>query len=123
MTRRDLPFNGTNASIPITHSTYNTTNGTFCVTSLLTELTAYTGSNLTNAFADSLVIGANATALHLIEASPRTALCSDCIFAALDLIEEAYPQAGSIQVGSNVTINQYLNGTCNATGYHITTST
>ncbi len=120
--RRDMPFNGTNATIPITSSEYNQTNGTFCVTSVLTEVSAYLGANLTNPFVDTLVLGGNSTALNLLGMIPHTALCSDCIYAGVDLIEEQYPQLGSISIAGNMTVNQYLDGVCNATGLQMTMS-
>ncbi|CAD6568441.1 MAG: hypothetical protein TREMPRED_004540 [Tremellales sp. Tagirdzhanova-0007] len=117
-----LPFNGTNATIPISNSTYNSTNGTFCVTSVLTEVSAYLGVNLTNSFVDTVILGGNATALQSLEMIPPSALCSDCVFAALDLVGQEYPQVGMINLSSNYTVGMYLNGTCNATGFNYTTN-
>lgn len=120
--KTSAPFNGTNATIPISNSTYNTTNGTFCATSLLTEVSAYLGANLTNSFIDNAVLSGNTTILNMLEMIPPTALCNDCIFAALDLIEDEFPQVGSVPISANVTLNSYLNGTCNATGYVVSTN-
>lgn len=120
--KTSMPFNGTNATIPISPTTYNETGGTFCVTSLLTELSAYIGVNLTNSYVDTLILGGNSTALRMIEMIPRTALCSDCVFGAVDLIYQEYPQVGSLQLSSNMTVNAYLNGLCNSTGYSLTIS-
>jgi hypothetical protein len=104
---------------------YNTTNGTFCATSLLTELQSYLGANLSLPYIATAALGGNAT-VQLIEKIPPKALCSDCIFAAVDLIEEQYPGLGNISLGAingtNTTLNQFLTGTCNAT-YSITKST
>lgn len=105
---------------------YNTTNGTFCATSLLTELQSYLGANLSLPYIATAALGGNATVVQLIENIPPKALCSDCIFAAVDLIEEQYPWLGNVSIttmnGTNTTLNQFLIGTCNAT-YSITKST
>jgi hypothetical protein len=104
---------------------YNTTNGAFCATSLLTELQSYLGANLSLPYIATAALGGNATVVQLIEKIPTKALCSDCIFAAVDLIEEQYPWFGNISLGAingtNTTLNQFLVGTCNAT-YNITKS-
>ena len=116
------PFNATNATIPIASGGYNATNGTFCATSLLTELSSYLGANLTIPYVLTVALGANSTALQTLEMIPPTALCSECIFAALDLVEQEYPSIGNYSVASNYTLNQYLEGTCAADGYNITTN-
>lgn len=118
-----MPFNGTNASIPVVSPQYNHTNGTFCVTSVLTEVSAYLGANLTNNYVDTFALGANSSATRLLKSIPPSALCSDCIFAAVDLIEEEYPTLGMLQLGNstmNTTLNQLLNGTCAAQSYNVT---
>jgi hypothetical protein len=114
---RTEPESFDNATIPINSTSYNSTNGTFCVTDLATDLSAYLGVNLTNNYIDSLALGANITALQAVTAIPPTALCSDCVYAALDLIYTEYPQFGNITVDrrNNVTINSFLNQTCSAT--------
>lgn len=114
----------TNATIPLNSTSYNSTNGTFCLTELATNITGYLGVNLTNSYIDTLVLGGNYTALQALGSIPPTALCSDCIFAAVDLIEQQYPLAGDLIVSrpSNLTINGYLNNTCQATGLNVTES-
>ena len=119
-----------NPPIPIS-SAYNSTNGTFCVTSVLTQLSAYFGANLTLPYLESF-IGAgsttkNTTALTRAENISTTILCNPCIFAALDLTEEVYPSLGLVTVSSiygllnmstptsvtaNTTINTLVNSTC-----------
>lgn len=116
------PFNGTNATIPISSAGYNSTNGTFCVTSLLTELSAYLGTNLTNSLVDAAILSGNRSTLQMIQMIPPTALCSDCVFAAVDLIYQEYPEVGSLPVSANLTVNTALNGQCNATRFQLTSS-
>ena len=111
-----------NAPIPIS-SAYNETNGTFCVTSVLTQLSAYFKANLTLPFIESIVDGGNRTALGLAERISPTILCNDCIFGAIDVVEEAYPTLGDVPLSAiygyfnrttsvNTTINGLVNGTC-----------
>jgi len=111
-----------NAPIPIS-SAYNTTDGVFCVTSLLTQLTAYFGANFTLPYLEGLVSGTNTTAIHLAKNISTTILCNDCIFAAVDVIEDEYPVVGQItpqevlayfnmSSSLNSTVNEILNGTC-----------
>ncbi|ORY26046.1 hypothetical protein BCR39DRAFT_273539 [Naematelia encephala] len=111
-----------NPPIPIS-SAYNTTGGVFCVTSLLTQLSAYFGTNLTIPFVETIVKGGNSTALKLAEGIQSNIICNGCIFGALDVVEEAYPGVGSVPISKiygllnrtspvNTTINGFVNGTC-----------
>ena len=99
------------------------TDGVFCVTSLLTQLSAYFGANFTLPYLSGVVSGANTTALGLLENISSTVLCNECIFGAVDVIEEAYPVVGNVPVAAiygalnmtttiNTTINGLLNSTC-----------
>ena len=113
-----------NATIPLNSSAYNTTNGTFCVTSLATDLSAYLGVNLTNSYIDTVALGGNGSALRALSAIPPTALCTDCIFAAVELINEEVPQFANWTIPStNFTINSFLNGTCTDMSYNLTDGT
>jgi hypothetical protein len=112
------------APIPIT--AYNSTNGTFCVTSVLTQLSAYFGTNLTIPYITSIFSRSNSTASSLFSGISTTVLCNDCIFAAVDVVERAYPSVGDASVSSvvgalgvnsslamsNMTLNGLLNSTC-----------
>ncbi|OCF57660.1 hypothetical protein L486_05122 [Kwoniella mangroviensis CBS 10435] len=119
------PFNGNGTSsantTSLTNSTSssNSTNGTFCATSLLTELESYLGEPLTPTNIATIGLGGNSTAVDALRSIPPTALCDECIFGALSLIEEQYPQLGQIRIGGdstgNITINSFLERTCNAT--------
>ncbi|KAK4686433.1 hypothetical protein P7C73_g3688, partial [Tremellales sp. Uapishka_1] len=120
--KTSTPYNATNASIPITNATYNLTNGTFCATSLLTELSSFLGANLTDTYVETALLGGNATTVQLLKEIPYSTLCSDCIFAAADLIEESYPFLGNYSISNNVTIVQLLDGTCNAAGFNVTSN-
>ncbi|WWC63526.1 uncharacterized protein I303_106129 [Kwoniella dejecticola CBS 10117] len=99
-----------------TTSTNSTSsNGTFCAVSLLTELQSYLGEDLTPTNIATTALGGNSTALDNIKSIPPTALCDECIFGALSLVEEQYPQLGNITVVGNYTLNQFLETTCNKT--------
>jgi len=116
-----------NMSLPLMSPTYNTTNGTFCVSEALTIVESYTRINFTNSYIDSAalsLVSGNHSVLLPFEMIPPTALCFDCIYAAVDLIEEEYPSLGNIVVSKtmNATVNTYLTGMCNATGLMLTSN-
>lgn len=111
--------------IEITPENYNSTDGYFCVTSVLTQLSAYFGDDLTVPYVVSIATGANQTAQDLATSIEANFICNDCIFAAAALIEEAYPEAGSIPfdvifgalnmtspLPAGTTINEFANDTC-----------
>lgn len=113
------------APIEITPENYNSTDGYFCVTSVLTQLSAYFGDDLTVPYVASIVTGSNQTAVDLLTSIDANIICNDCIFAAAALIEEAYPEAGSVPfdvifgvlnmtspLPEGTTINEYANDTC-----------
>ncbi|KAK8854607.1 hypothetical protein IAR55_003346 [Kwoniella newhampshirensis] len=124
------PYTSANATMPMSAnstmssnstSSYNTTNGTFCATSLLTEFSSYLGTDLTTSYVTSVALGGNATALQTIESIPLSALCNECVFAALDLVEEELPFIGNISV-MNTTLNGFLDGQCNSTNLTVSTN-
>ncbi|WVO21351.1 uncharacterized protein IAS62_002659 [Cryptococcus decagattii] len=97
------------------NSTSNTTE-TYCLISVLDELSYYLGTNLSVREIATIALGGNATAVQTLASIPPTALCNDCIFGALSLIETEFPDVGtSIWIG-NTTLNQFFDTTCNATG-------
>lgn len=97
------------------NSTSNTTE-TYCLISVIDELSYYLGTNLTLQEIATIALGGNATAVQTLASIPPTALCNDCIFGALSLVETEFPDVGtSIWIG-NTTLNQYFDTTCNATG-------
>lgn len=111
------------APVPINEETYNSTDGYFCVTSLLTQYSAYLDADLTGPYILSVAQGQNDTARDLVKSTNPNALCNDCIFAGLSLIDKAYPQAGETQIktvfnyfgmdsNTDTTINGYANETC-----------
>jgi hypothetical protein len=62
-----------------------------------------------------------------------TVLCNDCIFAAVDLVEAAYPAVGNLTIQQvagvfnissslNATVNEVLNSTCAYENLTISTS-
>lgn len=103
------------------NSTSNTTE-TYCLISVLDELSYYLGTNLSVREIATIALGGNATAVQTLASIPPTALCNDCIFGALSLIETEFPDVGtSIWIG-NTTLNQFFDTTCNATGLVISQS-
>lgn len=108
---------------PITE--YNSTDGYFCVSSVLTQLSAYFGTELTLPYITSIATGENQTAYDLATSIEANVICNDCIFAALALIEQEYPEAGSVPfdiifgafnltspLPEGTTINEFANDTC-----------
>lgn len=109
--------------IPIS-SAYNQTNGTFCVSSVLTQLSAYFGTNLTIPFIASAVTGANSTAQQLALGIQPNFACNECLFGGIDVVEAAYPALGQVPIAAilqyanvsypdqTATVNSLLNSTC-----------
>lgn len=93
------------------------------MTSLLTQLSAYFGANFTVPYITAAVSGQNETAVDLALNISSTILCNECIFAAVDVIEAAYPVVGDVPIAAiygalnmstsvNTTVNELLNSTC-----------
>ncbi|ORX40004.1 hypothetical protein BD324DRAFT_615906 [Kockovaella imperatae] len=101
-----------NPPIPVTSSVYNSTNGTFCVTSLLTQLSAYFNHNITVSWIEAALMGKNSTAVQLVKEINPNILCNECIFGAVDLVVEAFPAIANISV-VNVTMKLDPNITLN----------
>lgn len=124
--------------IPINEQTYNSTDGYFCVTSFLTQLTAYFGTNATVPYIASIVSGQNSTALNLLTSINPNILCNECLFGALEVVEAAYPAIGNIELQTianyapvvglpviqapNTTINGLFNLTCAYEGLSVSTN-
>jgi hypothetical protein len=88
-------------------------NGTFCVTSLLTEVSDYLGMNLTLNSILGVAVGSDTEGRQALMEIPQTALCQDCIYAGAGLIEQQYPGIWNQTIGSgNFTVGGYLNQTC-----------
>lgn len=91
----------------------NSTESTFCVTSLLDELSSYLGTNLTVNGIFGLVLGSDQERRQALSEIPPSALCQDCIYSAAGLIEQQYPAIWSQPlVNGNFTVGGYLNETC-----------
>lgn len=96
-----------------TTSTGNSTESTFCVTSVLEELSTYLGTNLTVNGIFGLVLGSDPEGRQALTEIPQSALCQDCIYSAAGLIEQQYPGLWSQPlVNGNFTVGGYLNETC-----------
>ena len=123
--------------IALTSTPYNITNGTaFCATSLLTEVSAKVGANLTVPFfVDLYQSYQNGSIAKYASAFMPEDICNECIFAAADVLGVAYPSVGNLTLGSlgltqtnssavnsavssvaNVTLSQALDGQCAAVG-------
>lgn len=125
--------------IAIADPPYNITNGTaFCATSLLTEVSAKVGSNLTIDFFYGLYQSyQNGSIAQFATGFTPADICNECIFAAADVIGVAYPSIGNLTLGdlgltmtnsstinnavdayANITLSQALDGECAA--YNLT---
>lgn len=99
-----------NTTMPSANST---SNSTFCVTSLLDEVTSYLGMNITVNGIFDLVFGKDIEGRQALAQIPPSALCQDCIYAGAGLIEQQYPGLWNETIGSgNFTVSSYLNETC-----------
>lgn len=120
--------------VAIDSGVYNSTEGYFCVTSLLTQLSAYYGAEPSVPFLTGLVTGANETALELTKEVNPNIICNDCIFAAAAIVDRAYPDAGNVPFDAifsllnmssplpeGTTINEYANDTCAYQGRSVST--
>lgn len=123
--------------IPITEEAYNSTDGYFCVTSVLTQLSAYFGTDLAVPFFAG--IAQNQTALELATSIQPNIICNQCLFAALEVIEAVYPGVGDAELQAigaylaqaglpavslpNTTINGFANETCAYEDLSVSTST
>ncbi|WVR06137.1 hypothetical protein IAU60_003167 [Kwoniella sp. DSM 27419] len=113
------------APIPIEGGGYNSTNGTFCVTSVLTQLSAYFGNDLSYSFIANAVTGGNSTAVDLAKNVNPNVLCNECLFAAYEVVTLPFPQIGDFDISpyysriglgqpvpAGTTPNVLLNSTC-----------
>ena len=99
-------------------------------------MSAYFGANLTLPYLESILTEKNTTALQLVEGISPTILCSECFFAAIDIVEEVYPSVGDLHLATifgvlnatvpaayaSATINDVFNGTCSYKNYTVTDS-
>lgn len=112
-------------AIPVDGMTYNSTEGFFCVTSVLSQVSAYFGNNITVPFITDIASGNNETALELVKTVNPNILCNDCIFAAFDIVNQAYPEASGVSfdvlfgllnmtspLPAGTTLGDYANETC-----------
>jgi len=107
-----MPTTMDNATIPMGMSN-STDNSTFCVTSLLDEVTSYLGMNITVNGIFNLVFGKDTEGRKALAQIPPSALCQDCIYAGAGLIEQQYPGIWNETIGSgNFTVGGFLNETC-----------
>lgn len=91
----------------------STEESTFCVTSVLDELSSYLGTNLTVNGIFRLVLGSDSEGLQALKEIPPSALCQDCVYSAAGLIEQTYPGIWDQPlVNGKFNVSGYLNGTC-----------
>lgn len=89
--------------------------GRFCLTDLLYQVSAYWGGNLT--WNSGLVNGLTEGVTRRI---PETFICQDCIYGALALVEDAYPGATRAEftlAEEKYSVAGYLNPICAPTGF------
>jgi hypothetical protein len=105
------------------------------VTSVLTQLSAYFGTNLTIPYLGSLITGTNTTALDLAKSINPNVICNDCLFGAYDVVAVAYPVVGQVPVSAigsavgldlsatgNATIGELFDATCAYNGQSVSES-
>lgn len=116
---RTEPFDASNSTSNSTTASNSTSasnsteESTFCVTSVLDELSTYLGSNLTVNGIFGLVFGSDKEGLQALTEIPPSALCQDCVYSAAGLIEQQYPGIWSQPlVNGNFTVGGFLNETC-----------
>lgn len=122
-------------AIPIT--AYNSTMGYFCVSSVLTQLSAYFGGNITYNYIASIVSQQNTTALNLVKTINPNVICDSCFFGAFDTIIKYIPSFGNVslasvagylglgaasQIPANLTLTQGANAECAYKPLSISTS-
>jgi len=116
-------------AIPIDGMNYNSTDGFFCVTSVLTQLSAYFGTNITVPYITGAVNGDNSTAVDLVTSIQPNIICNDCFFATFDILEQAFPGLDSTTFDAifsifnmssplpeGTTLAEFANGTCEEQG-------
>lgn len=86
------------------------------MTSLLTEVSAYTGANLTLNTIYQTAMGGLQAAEQLVSKFPKNFLCQDCVFGAVDIVLRKYPQVANVSLMyngmSNATVGNVVNGIC-----------
>lgn len=75
------------------------TDGAFCVSSVLTQLSAYVDANFTIPYITGAVTGSNSTAQDLFKEIQPNFICNGCIFGAVDVVAAAYPFIANVTVG------------------------
>jgi len=111
------------APTPITEDRYNSTDGYFCVTSLLTQFSAYLDADISGPYILAAATGQNDTAVNLVTSVNPNILCNECIFGGLSLIDQAYPAVGdtplqgvlgsfNLSIPADTTVNGFANETC-----------
>lgn len=96
-----------------TSTSISTEESTFCVTSVLEELSSYLGTNLTVNGIFGLVLGSDTEGRQALTEIPPSALCQDCVYSAAGLIEQQYPGIWlQPLVNGKFNVSGYLNETC-----------
>ena len=101
------------AAAPSSTAAVNET--TSCPISILTQVEQVLGANLTLSYIINVATGGNNTVFNEILSIPKSALCDDCIFGAVDLFAESWPAVVNLTIAQNYTVASFLNETCEAT--------
>ena len=103
----------TMASNTTMDNTTSSDNSTFCVTSVLSEVSSYLSMNLTINGIFGLALGSDTEGRQALTQIPQSALCQDCVYSAAGLIEQQYPGIWSQPlVNGQFNVSGYLNETC-----------
>lgn len=100
-----------NGTAPASNTT-TTANTTFCATALLEEVETWWGHNLTASQMLSLVISPDARSK--LSRFPAANLCTDCVYAAVSLVETGAPWLTKVPLAANTTFNSWYAETCPA---------
>lgn len=100
-------------AVPSSTAAVNET--TSCPISILTQLEEILGANLTLSYLINVYVGGNNSVFDEILSTPKTALCDDCIFGAVDLVAESWPAVVNLTIAGNYSVASFLNETCEAT--------
>ena len=101
------------------------TDGAFCVSSVLTQLSAYVDANFTVSYLEGAINGTNSTALDLFTSIQPNFLCNGCLFGLVDVVEAAAPIVGTtpldylanyaglqLPIPEGATLNDVMDQTC-----------
>jgi hypothetical protein len=96
-----------------------TKNASYCLLSLVNEYETYVGHNLTVPWIAGIATGSNQTAINASNHIPVEAICTECVYGALDLAAQGSPWLANLTIGNNYTLFSFVNETCFDLGFRI----